>query len=309
MVGCSSDSAEEADAEAEKEETEEKSDAAEEKDVVPEDDELFKVVEKNVQTMADKDIDGHMETIYPDESDGTKDMLKQLEDFDLDIEVTNLKVEEKDEEEAKVSYTQKTVKNEGPTYQDNEVDGVHVLKLDEDGKWKIADTELVDQRALDENGEVIDESDMADGEMEGQYVEELQALDLPINEEDWEFLAYDEAAGTGFAYFAEGGDLNKQFGAHIVKSGAGELAALIDQTEQSVEENITNGDIEFKTKDMTDEEGFYEFTVTNDDVEEEQYEVGRAFVLGDDLYLVRYMSIGEEIEDKEEWIEKLKQVK
>src|SRR5699024_5690661 len=203
------------------------------------------------------------------------------------------------------SYTQKTVKNEGPTYQDNEVDGVHVLKLDEDGKWKIADTELVDQRALDENGEVIDESDMADGEMEGQYVEELQALDLPINEEDWEFLAYDEAAGTGFAYFAEGGDLNKQFGAHIVKSGAGELAALIDQTEQSVEENITNGDIEFKTKDMTDEEGFYEFTVTNDDVEEDQYEVGRAFVLGDDLYLVRYMSIGEEIEDKEEWIEKL----
>src|SRR5690625_5235984 len=102
MVGCSSDSAEEDDAEAEKEETEEKTEAAEEKDVVHEDDELFKVVEKNVQTMADKDIDGHMETIYPDESDGTKDMLKQLEDFALDIEVTNLEVEIKDDEVARV---------------------------------------------------------------------------------------------------------------------------------------------------------------------------------------------------------------
>lgn len=311
MAGCSSDSAEEADAEAEKKETEENAETEDEKDAVPEDDELFKVIEKNVQTMADKDIDSHMETITSDESAqaGTKELMEQMEAYDLDIEVANLKVEEKDEKEAQVSYTQKTVKKEGPDYQNTEVDGVHTLKLDEDGEWKIFDTEINEQRALDENGEIIENSDMDDEEIEGQYVEELQALDLPINEEEWEFLGYDEDVGTGFAYFAEDGDLANQLGVHVVKNSADELEAFIELTEQNLEDIISTGDIEFKTKDMTDEEGFYEFKVTDDEVEEDQHEIGRAFVSDGDIYLVRYTSIGEEIDDKEKWIEKLKQVK
>lgn len=320
IVGCSEKSDAEEPEDKDKNEVKEVADekavaddeAEEEESAVPEDEELFDMLETNIQTMQEKDIDAYMETIHPDSPayDSTKDLMDQMDVYELDVDISNLNVEDKSEDEATVSFTQKSVKIDGPDYQNNEIEGVHTLKPD-DGVWKVFNTDVTEQTALDEDGEVMEEPAEADGEvaMEGEYADILTDLEMPFGE-DWVLVDYQEADGEGIAEFTGMDEKQDSLALHYVEDGEELIGAegFIDAMEENLTELVT-GKFDFNKKDVTDKEGLYDFSIKDDDIEFDQEEIGRAFVQDGDLFVIRYTLLDETIDDKDEWFDKFKQVK
>lgn len=323
VVACSDKSeAEESDKTDENEEKEATKDEKEEEEesAVPEDEELFRVLEDNIQTMQDEDIDAYMETIHPDSPayDTTEDLMEQMAVYELDVEVSDLSVADKSEDEATVNFTQRSMKIEGPDYQNNEIKGVHTLKPDE-GVWKIFGTEASEQIALDEDGEVMEdpeadldlEGDDMEGEvaMEGEYADILTDLEMPFGE-DWMLADYQEENGEGVAEFIGTGELDESLSLHYIEDGEALIGAegIIDSIKENLSEIVT-GDLDFNKEDATDEEGLYELSIEDDEEQYDQEEVGRAFVQDGGLFIIRYTLFEDTIDDKDDWFEKFKQVK
>jgi predicted small lipoprotein YifL len=107
--------------------------------VVTNDSDIIASVSENLKAMENEDVDATMATI-DENSPGyqsTKDLIKVIfEQYDLKYELSDLKVIEKNKNEAKVSFTQVTRKVSGPEFRDNKITGVHTLRLSR-GKWKI----------------------------------------------------------------------------------------------------------------------------------------------------------------------------
>ena len=315
LAACGDDAGtEEAEGEEESEETTEETEEENEEAGIPEDEELFEVLERNIATMADDDSTGHMETLHS-ESPGyaeTEQILEDMSVYTLDIEISDLEVEEKSEEEARVFYTQRNMKVDGPTYENNELTGIHIMRP-EDGEWKIYNTELMDYIVLDENGEPLEEGATGEAVMEGEYADVVSSLEMPFEEEEWVLAHYGEDSGEAVAeYLPAGDDLNDYSELLTVhyfpggKDGIG-VAQFIDVMETNLTDMV-EGEFEFNRFDETDEEGFFEFTLTDDPVQFDQEELGRALIKGDDLFAVRYTIIEDTLEDRDKWIEHLSEI-
>lgn len=298
-----------------KEEEAEKAEEAEEEPAIPEDEELFAVLEENLKAMQEKDLDKYMETIHSDSPDfaSTETTMEQLFIYDLDLELSGLAVEEKTEEEARVYYEQTSIKVDGPEFQNNLSSGVHILKPD-DGVWKIFGTEIRDVVAVDEDGNAIDQAAEGAAVMEGQYADTIMQLDIPFEGEAWELGFYEEAEGEAIAEFIPPGEsvmnYSKLFTIHyfqdgIYSVGPADFAALMEEELNNV---IGTGDLEFNTLESSETETIYEFGILGDNIHADQEELARVFVKDTDLYSVRYTTMGENIEDKEQWIEDLKSI-
>jgi hypothetical protein len=103
------------------------------------DSDIMAAVSDNLKAMEQEDVNATMATI--DESSPgyqtTKDLIKIIfEQYDLKYELSDLKVIERKDNEAKVGFTQVTRKVSGPEFRDNKITGVHTLRLSK-GKWKI----------------------------------------------------------------------------------------------------------------------------------------------------------------------------
>jgi hypothetical protein len=112
---------------------------------------IIATVTENLKAMERENVDATMATI--DETSGgyqgTKDLIKVIfEQFDLKYELTDLKVIEKNKNEAKVSFTQITRKVSGPEFRDNKITGVHTLRLS-GGKWRIYNSAVTTTEYLD----------------------------------------------------------------------------------------------------------------------------------------------------------------
>lgn len=307
IVGCSEKSNAEESKDTDKNEVKE--------DAVPEDEELFTVLKENIKSMEEDDIDRYMETIHPESPafDSTKDLMEQLSAYTLDIKISDLVVEEKSEEEAKVSFKQKSIKIDGPEYQNNEVIGVHTLKPD-GGVWKVFNTEPTEQLALDDDGKVIEEEE-ADAEMKGKYGAIIKDLEMPFESDKWGLVNYNEAEGEAIAEFiatdsVEDSDLTELLAVHYFEDGEDLIGTerVIQTMEKNLSQTLT-GDFKFNTNEISAEEGTFDFSITGDKEELDQEEIGRAFAKDGDLFLVRYTVLEEKMDDKDAWIEKLKQVK
>lgn len=105
-------------------------------------------------------------------------------------------------------------------------------------------------------------------------------------------------------------ELSELLAVHYFEDGADLIGTevFIDTMEKNLSEMIT-GKLEFNRGKITEEEGTFDFTVKEDDVELDQEEIGRAFVKDGDLFVVRYTTLVEKMDDKDTWIEKLKEVK
>ncbi|NAO99422.1 hypothetical protein FRY77_25915 [Halomonas sp. MG34] len=315
LSACSeSTSSEEPSDEKEKEEETEAAEEPEE-EAVPEDDELFEVLEVNIQSMMDQDIDAHMETIHSESPayNSTKDLLDQVSAYTLDMQLSDLAVEEKSEEEARVAYTQTSMKVDGPEYQNNLTKGIHTLKP-EDGVWKIFGSEVIETTPLDENGEEIEEGAAEDVAMEGQYADLITSLEMPFNSDKWVLGNYNEAQGEGIAEFLINGETFENYTelltVHVFPDAAanGGITTFVEAMETNLTSMI-DGELEFNRLEETDQEVIYEFSVTDDSTQYDQEEVARAFSKDDHLYVVRYTTMEKMIENKEDWLDKLKDVK
>lgn len=303
----------EVEAETDTEEAEETDEAEEEASAIPEDEELFAVLERNIATM--DDLPAHMETIHS-ESPGyaeTEQIIEDLSEYELDIDITEMEVEDKSEEEARVFYKQTNVSSGGPVYENNEITGVHILRP-EDGTWKIYDSEISDYVALDENGIPIEEGAIEEAVLEGEYADAVAGLEMPFIENEWVLIHYAEEMGEAIAEYIVAGEENAEdfselLTVHYFPEGKDDIgvAQFIDVMEMNLTDML-EGDFEFNRFDETEEEGLFEFTVENDPVQFDQEELARVFVKNNDLFAVRYTLIEDTVEDRDAWIDTLSNI-
>lgn len=92
-----------------------------------------------------------MATIDPESPDyaATKDMTEALfKKYDLHYALEKLEIQSVTGDEAKIHFIQITEKVAGPTFRNNRIDGIHILKK-HSGVWKLYDTQLNKLEYLD----------------------------------------------------------------------------------------------------------------------------------------------------------------
>ncbi len=102
-------------------------------------DSILAVIQANVDATRREDLAGYMATIHPQspvyaETQAIIEMGFDL--YELRYEVSGLEVLSQTATEARVAFVLVTTKISGPDFQDNEVTGVMILRLD-GGQWKI----------------------------------------------------------------------------------------------------------------------------------------------------------------------------
>jgi hypothetical protein len=109
------------------------------------------VIEANAKYMTEENFDKVMDTIDKDSPAyaSSESMVKKLFDlYDLNYKIISMKVINKSNDEAQVEFVQETTKIKGPAFKNNRVDGVHILKRD-DNSWKIYSTKITNIQYLD----------------------------------------------------------------------------------------------------------------------------------------------------------------
>jgi tetratricopeptide (TPR) repeat protein len=105
----------------------------------PTSDELFAVINRNISAANSEDIAGYMETIHtksPLYKQTEESLMMAFSTYDLLYSVSDLKVEYLSGSEAKIHFVLTSRKISGPTFRDNAVEGVFILRP-EDGVWKL----------------------------------------------------------------------------------------------------------------------------------------------------------------------------
>lgn len=277
------------------------------------DEELFSILEANVETLMKKDLDGYMDTIHSDSPvyATTRETIQELFNYNLAIELSDLTVKEKSAEEAIVAYTQRTVELDGDAFENNETIGEHLLRLD-DGNWKIYQSEVIAVNPLPQQ-----EVEQEEAEMAGEYAAVMKelALPLPFDEEEWILASYEEYDGEATAEYIPGGEnlgnYTRILTYHYYENGneSTELGHFVGVMEQSLDEMIT-GDFEFqRIQPVTETEVAYQFSVRDDETEPDQEEVGLIVVAEDDIYVFRYTVMQADMENEEEIVNLLREIK
>lgn len=286
----------------------------EEEELEISDEALIAVVETNIEQLMAKDFDGYMATIHSDSPvyDATSETVDELFNYTLAIELSHVQVKEKSAEKAVVAYAQRTIKEEGPAFQNNETIGEHVLKPEEDGTWKIYQSEVSEINPIEEVAE--EEEPIAEEvPLEGDYAEPLAEIDHPFDNEDWVLVTYDEGDGEArLEYISPNenlGNYTEIFTIEFYEDG-NELSGInnfIDVFEANLKE-ITTGELSTNREFATESEVIYTFSLTDDEEQADQEEVGRVFVKDNDIYVARYTVIDDTIENQEEVIDLLNEV-
>lgn len=102
-------------------------------------DEGRKIIEDNLKTLNDGDVEAHMATIHSESPnfEATRDGMKEtLAEYKLKFTLISCTLVGKDGEYLVVRVKQKTEKITGPAFKNNEMDMMNILKKDK-GKWKI----------------------------------------------------------------------------------------------------------------------------------------------------------------------------
>lgn len=294
----------------------------EENSQIPDDDTLISVIENNAQAFAAGDIEAYMATIHPESPlyESTRETVQAiLETYQIDVILSDLEVVEKSETEAKVKFTQFSAKVAGPDdYLDNSIKGYHILQPDGD-EWKIYHSEMEDfvylqtfdlnnqQQNVDINEEMIDVI------AQSQFFSKIENLDFVIDDRNWKLDYYDENHDSLIAEFVLENESvfawSELYTIHFFqdfKTDVGGISGYIKQMEYLLHEEI-EGDLVFNSWEIGETEGFYEFIVANDPIQDDQHELARVFAHGNDIYLVRYTIIGEPLDDatREFWINQL----
>lgn len=101
--------------------------------------EIKAIMDENLKSLQDENMDAMMATIHtdaPSKSQMKKIMTRIFKNYDLKYEILSYKFITFDGELAYVRVNQRTSKISGPTFKNNELEQVNILKRDE-GKWKI----------------------------------------------------------------------------------------------------------------------------------------------------------------------------
>lgn len=113
---------------------------------------IEKVIRLNLEATENEEVDKMMATIHPDSPirEGTRRMTTVItRSYDLDYELNEVEVLDVGAKEAKVHFVQTTKKISGPQFRDNRITGVHTLRKDKAGNWKLWNTKPQNNEFLD----------------------------------------------------------------------------------------------------------------------------------------------------------------
>ncbi|GAB3047063.1 hypothetical protein [Virgibacillus ainsalahensis] len=169
-------------------------------------------------------------------------------------------------------------------------------------------------RQLDEKDEAIEEVSSAEEiAIKGGYAEVFTDLQMPFDEDKWTLGNYQEDEGEAIAEFLTDGETFENYSQlltiHYFQEGMDDIG--IANFMHSMETNLseeTTGELEFNRIEETEHEGMYEFSLSEDDVQFDQEELGNVFVKDNDLLVVRYTTMEKDIKDRDEWLEKLSSI-
>lgn len=290
---------------------------------IPDDETLLQVIEKNARAMEDQDFETYMETIHSESPiyESTMETLKEFfAIYRVQITLEDTEIIEKSETEARIKFTQFTSKIEGPDdFMDNLVKGYHILRPD-NGVWKLYETQTEDIRYIRtfnfnaQSQNITVNEDLFPVIGVSQHFSKLENLEFIIDDRDWKLDFYEETDDFFIAEFVlepeTVHDWSELFTIHYFQDLLFEAspADYIDYMEFALSEEVT-GSLEFNQWAVGENEGFYEFIVQDDPIEDDQHELARLFTHEYDFYLVRYTIKGDPIDEnmREFWIQQLSQ--
>ncbi len=109
------------------------------------------VINTNIESAENENIEEYMETIHPDSPayEETRQTMEYLFDtYDLSYDLKDIDVIEITDQMVKVRIVQITKKVSGPEFEDNELTAVHTLKKYNDG-WRFWSTDIEKIEYLD----------------------------------------------------------------------------------------------------------------------------------------------------------------
>ncbi|WP_339183036.1 hypothetical protein [Oceanobacillus sp. FSL W7-1293] len=289
-------------------------------DGIPEDEELYDVLTANLEAFNEKDIDAYMEGIHPESPDfeTSREQIESLEGLDIESDIIEMSVEDKDDASASVYIEQDTYFHDGMG-ENNRLEATHILERDGDD-WKIYRTVPINVTTIDENGEEIESSEAAGlpeeseaesmDDLEGEYTDLIKDLDLSAIDEEVSIYSYDENINYGILTFAFPEDYDKQLTVEVMVDEA--TPDTIESYAANVEAGYELEDSETKILEQDDSQVIYFVSLPEDiDGYSEHVQLGRAYVDDNNLHVVQYNKFGTHEMDDDEidtWVDALKEV-
>ncbi len=112
---------------------------------------ITSVVFENIAAHNAEDVERYMATLHSDAPnyDQTRDVLSDMyQNYDIQHSITGVELLKTTKNRAEVSFVLTTKKVRGPSFRDNRVTGVFILKK-EDGRWKLYDQKVDDIEYLE----------------------------------------------------------------------------------------------------------------------------------------------------------------
>ncbi|MDL4841723.1 hypothetical protein [Aquibacillus rhizosphaerae] len=319
LFACSEDATKEDDNESEQETSEEEQKenvTNSEADYIPEDEELLAVLEENAKYFQQGDNDLYLATLHSESiaRENTTQLLESMAGFNFEIELLETEIIEKSPEEAKVRYVQKTL-SEAPGYTNNQTTGIHTLRPEADGEWKIFVTGYDDIVTLDENGEAlkVQTIDSVLESLEGTYAKDMRGINLnydnPVMLVGFEEM---EEYASLELFLPEESFTETYMHVEVLKNAKNILGMqdFLDNLKLSFEQSGFTG-ITINSFDVTEDEGMFEANINDSNPINMQAHYGRSFFKGDDLYIISYVVLGQvelDEETKDTWNEQLKSI-
>ena len=112
---------------------------------------ITSVVYENIAAHNAEDVERYMATLHSDAPnyDETRNILADMyRNYDIEHTITGVDLLKSSKDRAEVSFVLTTRKLQGPSFRDNQVTGVFILRK-EDGRWKLYDQKVDDIEYLE----------------------------------------------------------------------------------------------------------------------------------------------------------------
>lgn len=150
--------------------------------------------------------------------------------------------------------------------------------------------------------------------LDGDYADKIKELDLPIDESEWETVHYEETDRKAVAEYVKKDDQENSKGQEIFtvhfyarESRNLDMENFITVMEEELKQ-LATGKVVFDIIESSEKNGMYEFHIKDDEELDDQEEIGSVFQHEDELYVIRYTVVNQEMKDKEQWMEELQQI-
>lgn len=266
-----------------------------EEDGIPEDEELFQILTDSMDAINRKDIEAFRSLVHQDSPayQDSMEVLESIQDMDTEGNITEMSIEEKNEESITIYVEQEMAFLDG-IGQNNQSKVIYELRP-EDDEWKIYGTETLDTTFVDEEGNEIDDayaemeySGQDIDQLDGEYADAIKKLDFSSVNEALTVAYYMEEIDYAIADIMIGNDPLEQLTVEVLVDMKDYLTIeeYMDQWMSTAEEF---GSIEITILEEEENNIIFTSAMTETTPEfAEQFQVSKVYLDGEDIYTIDY---------------------